>query len=251
MSPLGTGEACLFEPTAGITGVQTLARATASRQAILVAPAGDGTLGLAQPPPEVPMRPAVRLAVVGLVASLAPTPAAAQADPDTREVVAYQLTMPKLRQLNQAFAELLREQESDPAYQALAKKKRELAALSEKDELTDAEAERLAQLEDEISRAEEAGDEGGEADQSLSAMAARMAADPRVAGALRRAGLAPREAAVMQLALIQAAFAAELLKSGTIKEVPKDVSAANVKFYQANEAEIAALTALGGGEDRR
>jgi hypothetical protein len=196
------------------------------------------------------MCPAVRLAVVGLVASFAPIPAAAQADPDTREVVAYQLTMPKLRQLNQAMADLERQRESDPAYQELMKKKRELAALNEKDELTDAEAERMAQLEDEISRAEEAEDEGGEVEQSLSAMAARMAADPRVAGALRRAGIAPREAAVMQLALMQAAFAAELLKSGTIKEIPKDVSAANVKFYQANEAEIATLTALGGGEDQ-
>jgi hypothetical protein len=103
------------------------------------------------------MRPAVRLAVVGLVASFAPTPAAAQADPDTREVVAYQLTMPKLRQLNQAMADLERQRESDPAYQELMKKKRELAALNEKDELTDAEAERMAQLEDEISRADEAG----------------------------------------------------------------------------------------------
>jgi len=195
------------------------------------------------------MRPIVRLAVAALVVSLAPAPAAAQADPDTREVVAYQLTMPRLRQLNQAMVDLQRQRESDPAYQDLMKKKRELAALSEKDELTDAEAERLAQLEDEISRAEEGEDEGDEADQSLSGMAARMAADPRVAGALRRAGIAPREAATMMLALMQAAFTAELLKAGTIKEVPKDVSAANVKFYQANEAEIATLTALADRED--
>jgi hypothetical protein len=81
-------------------------------------------------------------------------------------------------------------------------------------------------------------------------MAARMAADPRIAGALKRAGLAPREAATLQLAFFQAAFTAGMLESGTIKEIPKEVNAENVKFYQANKAEIAALTALGDQEDQ-
>lgn len=182
---------------------------------------------------------------------LAPAPAAAQgqtADADTREVQAYRLTMPKLKQLNQFFVDLVRQREADPAYQALLKKKKELEALGAKDELSEAEQERMAQLETEIEEAELAEEGAEEEDQSLSAMAGRMAADPRIAGALKRAGLAPREAATLQLAFFQAAFTVGMLESGTIKEIPKEANSENVKFFQANRAEIAALTALGDQE---
>ncbi|HEX9633420.1 MAG TPA: hypothetical protein VGA02_13245 [Gemmatimonadales bacterium] len=198
------------------------------------------------------MRPPLHLATAALFASLAPVPAGAQgrpADADTREVLAYTLTMPKLRQLNQVLEDLYRQQEADPAYQRLLAKKRELAALNEKDELTDAEQERMARLEEEIAEAEDAEDDAENVDQSLSAMAARMAADPRVAGALKRAGLEAREAVTIQLALFQAALTAGLLESGTVKEIPKEVNAENVKFFQANKAAIAALKALGEREE--
>ena len=198
------------------------------------------------------MRPPLHLATAALFASLAPVPAGAQgrpADADTREVLAYTLTMPKLRQLNQVLEDLQRQQEADPAYQRLLAKKRELAALNEKDELTDAEQERMARLEEEIAEAEEAEDDSEDVDQSLSAMAARMAADPRLAGALKRAGLEPREAATLQLAFFQAALTVGLLESGTIKEIPKESNTENVKFFQANKAAIATLTALGEREE--
>ena len=197
------------------------------------------------------MRSQIHLATAALLV-LAPAPAPAQgnaADADTREVLAYRLTMPKLRQLNQFIEDLHRQEEADPAYQAVLKKKKELEALNAKEELTEAEQERMAQLEAEIEEAEQGEDElEEEADQSLSAMAARMVADPRIAGALKRAGLAPREAATLQLAFFQAAFAVGLLESGVIKEIPKEASTENVKFFQANRAEIATLTALGDQE---
>jgi len=189
-------------------------------------------------------------AAIALFASLAPVPAAAQggqSDADTREVLAYRLTMPKLRALGTALAEFQRQREADPAYQALAKKRLELAALIDKEELTDAESRRMVQLEDEIAAADEA-EEADDGDQSLDAMVRRINADPRAAGALKRAGLEPREAVTMQLAFIQAALAAELLESGSIKEIPKDTNADNVRLYQANKAEIATLTALVRGE---
>jgi hypothetical protein len=192
------------------------------------------------------------LAAVALLAVFAPVPAVAQAnaDADTREVQAYRLTLPKLRQLNEVYADLHRQQEADPAYQALQKKKKELAALAEKDELTEAEAERMARLEEEIAAAEEAeeGEFDPEEEQSLSRMAERMAADPRIARALKGAGLEAREAAVLQLAFFQAALTAEMLESGTIKEIPKEANTENVRFYRANKAEIATLTALAGEE---
>ena len=199
------------------------------------------------------MRATVCLATAALLGSLSPVSAVAQgstSDADTREVLAYRLTMPKLQQLNMALADLQRQRSADPTYQQLLAKKRELAALSEKDELTDAEQERIAQLEEEIRVAEEAEDMPEEENPSLTEMADRMSGDPRIAGALERAGLAPREAATLQLALFQAAFTAGLLEAGTIKEIPKGVNAENVKFVQANKAAIAALTALAEQEDQ-
>jgi hypothetical protein len=200
------------------------------------------------------MRVTICLATAVLLAGAAPAPAPAVAQgntsaADTREVVAYRLSMPKLQQLNRAMADLQRQRDADPAYQRLQKKKQEFAALSEKEEPTEAEMARMARLEEEIDAAEQAEEEPEET-QSLSAMAARMAADKRIAGALQRAGLAPREAAVMQLALIQAAFTAEMLETGAIKEMPEDVSAENVKFCQVHKAEIMALTALQEREER-
>jgi archaellum component FlaD/FlaE len=202
---------------------------------------------------EATMRCRTPLVLATLLISFAPARTDAQAktnDADVREVQAYRLTMPKLKQLNQAMADLKRQAEADPVYQQLLKKKKELATLSEKEEPTAADQDRMAQLESEIEEAEQAEDEPEEQDNSLSGMAERMAADPRIAGALKRAGLAPREAATMQMAFLQVAFAVGFLESGTIKEIPKDVNPENVKFYQANKAEIATLTALGDqGED--
>ena len=194
------------------------------------------------------MRWRTPLALTILLVSLASVPAAAQtaADADTREVQAYRLTLPKLKQLNAAMADLRRQRDADPAYQQVLKKKKELAVLSEKEAPTDSDQERMERLEAEIREAEEAEDASEDTkDQSLTTMAQRMAADPQIAGALKRAGLAPRETATMQLAFIQAAFTVGLLESGTIKEIPKDVNRENVKFLQANRAEIKALTALG------
>jgi hypothetical protein len=194
----------------------------------------------------------VRLAAAVLVVSLVPAALAAQAntDADTREVMAYRLTMPKLRQLNAVFSDIQRQREADPAYKALLAKKREVEALNAKDELTDAEAARLEQLEEEIAGMEDAEDEAMDADQSLSDLGKRMAADPHISAALKRAGLAPREAATLQLAWFQAAFTVGLLEAGTIKEIPKEVNTENVKFYQANRAEIAGLSALGNQKTR-
>jgi hypothetical protein len=191
------------------------------------------------------VRPTTLFATALVIASVAPTPAVAQNDPDTREVLAYKLTLPKLKQLNDAFADLERQRAADPAYQQLLRKKKELAALAEKDDPTDAELERMAVLEDEIARAEE--EEEGISlndDPSLSDMADRLAADPRIAGALKRAGLAPREAATLMLAFFQAAFTAGLMESGGVTEIPKGVNADNVRFVQANKAALEALSAL-------
>jgi len=193
------------------------------------------------------VRPGRLFLLATCIAFALPTPGLAQAntsDADTREVLAYRLTMPKLKQLNVAMADIQRQRDADPAYQQLQKKKKELAALGEKDEPTAADWDRMAQLESEIEELEQAEEEPEDKDQSLSGMAGWMAAEPRVSGALKRAGLAPREAATMLMAFVQAAFAVGFFESGTIKEIPKEAITDNVKFVQANRAEIETLTAL-------
>jgi DNA repair ATPase RecN len=184
-----------------------------------------------------------------LLVSLLPTLALAQEDPDTREVLAYRLTMPKLRQLNDVLIDYKARKEADPAYQQLLQKKKELEALYEKDELTEADERRVERLEAEIQEAEEAEALDTE-DESLAAMAARLDSDRHAAAALKRAGLSAREAATMQLAFLQAAVTAELLEAGAIKQIPPEVNAENVRFYQTHKAEIAALTALRSQENQ-
>lgn len=198
------------------------------------------------------MRWRTPVALVTLLLALATAPAPAQANSgaaDAREVQGYRLTMSKLNQLNQAISDLHRQRDADPAYQRLLTRKRELATLHEKTEPTDADQERMDRLEAEIEEAQQAEDVPEENDQSLSALAQRMAADPRIAGALKRANLAPREAATMQLALFQVAFAVGMLESGTIKEIPREVNPDNVSFYRTNRAAIGALTALRERDD--
>lgn len=197
------------------------------------------------------MRRRVPLALSTLLMALATAPAAGQAstDADTREVQNYRLTMPKLNQLNQALTDIYRQRDADPAYKRLQSKKKELATLNEKDDPTDAELERIDELTAEIEEAEQAEDGPEDKDQSLSGMARRLSADPRIAGALKRASLAPREAATMQLALVQVALAVGLQESGATKEIPKDVNPENVKFYKANRAAIEEMRLLVARDD--
>lgn len=187
------------------------------------------------------MRVTVFLATVALFPVVAPTLTSAQTDADTREVLAYRLTMPKLRQLNQAFDDFNRQREADPTYRALLAKKKELAALREKEELSEAEEERMYQLEVEIDEAE--ADDALE-DESLAGMAERIASDPIMAGVVQRASLTPRETAVLVFAFFQAAVIGEMIEGGTISDIPDGVSVENVRFYQANREEISKLTAL-------
>ena len=194
------------------------------------------------------------LVLTTLLVAILTAPVVAQANSgnaDAREIQAYRLSMAKLNQLNQAMLDWRRQRDADPARVQLLSKKKELATLSEKEEPTAAEQQRMERLAADIEEAERADDEADDddKDQSLSDLAQRMTADPRIAGALKRANLGAREAATMQLSLFQVAFAVGMLESGSIKEIPKDVNPDNVKFYRANRAAIAALAALKEQDD--
>jgi hypothetical protein len=92
-------------------------------------------------------------------------------------------------------------------------------------------------------------------DDSLSAMAARLDANPGASAAMSAAGMTSREYLVFSLALVQAGVGAWALTEGG-GELPPGVSEENVAFFQANEAEIQELSGLlpqndcvGGGDE--
>jgi hypothetical protein len=165
----------------------------------------------------------------------------AEADADARELKAYRLTMPKVRQMNDAYLTFFKSLQSDPQFLALQKTREELHALEKKDELTEADERRIAQLEAEIEEAEDIASMGAGEEQSLGDMEKTIETQPRFAAAIRKAGLTPREFATIQLALFQAMFAHGFMKSGATKELPEEIPPENVAFVREHEAELTAM----------
>ncbi|MEO8635593.1 MAG: hypothetical protein ABI587_10000 [Gemmatimonadales bacterium] len=193
------------------------------------------------------MRWRAPIVLFALLAVLVPVAAFAQSasdEADSREVLAYRLTMPRLRQLNQAGLDAAKGRDADPKYRGLAQKKQEYKALQEQADLTDADQARMDLLEREISEADDGVDADDPNTKSLRDMAREIESNPQLSTALRKAGVPAREAAVMMMALFQAGFTASMLESGAIKQIPKTVNADNVKFYQANKAELESLEGL-------
>lgn len=170
---------------------------------------------------------------------------------DTKELASYRLTMETTKKVYALFRAIGQEMASDPKFQALQKTKAEIAALSKKDELTDAESERLEKLEMQAEQQEEALEKANEGANmsnatSLNQMEAAIKANPRFMAAITKAGLTPREYAKWTLASLMAGMVAGFQKSGVLKELPKDlkeVNPENVKFILGHEAELNAMRA--------
>jgi hypothetical protein len=189
---------------------------------------------------------AVSVALLGL-ALPASSHAQAALDADTREVIAYRLTTPTLQKVAAAHHELATAMKADPRVARLAKLRAEKKQLEAKEEPTEAESARLEALEAEIEAAEDSLPQLLDGAKSLSDLEANIGKVPQLAGALKNAGLAPREYGTFMLALVQASLVHGLQKSGTVKGIPPDlkdqVNLENVKFVAANEAEIGRLMA--------
>jgi hypothetical protein len=127
---------------------------------------------------------------------------AQEIDRDKAEIRQYRLTMPKIRAMAQATLAFAKEVESDPA---LAKK---IKDSNEPDAAT------------------------------LSEFAARIDKEPRLAAAVKTAGLTPREYATLTLCYFPAMYAYGLKKQGKIKDIPADILADNIALIAANEAEL-------------
>jgi hypothetical protein len=171
--------------------------------------------------------------------------ATSQVDRDAAELKSYRLTMPKIRQLAQAGEAMAKAMQADPRFQAQQALDREIKALEDKDELTEAEEKRLEQLRARKEE-EEAKDDARDSDrstQTLDDMVKAIEREPAMAGAIRSAGLTPREYSLLSLSLFQAMMAHGLRQSLGAKELPKDVTdrmlLENLKFVADNEAELA------------
>ena len=145
---------------------------------------------------------------------------------------------------------------TDPHFQTLQGVAGEIAALGKKDDLTEADQQRLEKLRADKESLENSADNVlnmGNAD-SLDEMEAQIQKAPLMANALQSAGMPPREYAKFMMAIIQASMVAGFKKAGMMKELPPGVNPENVKFIEEHEAELKAMQAefekLAKGGDR-
>jgi hypothetical protein len=167
-------------------------------------------------------------------------------DPDLKEILAYQLTMPKVLKMMQATRNFAEAVKNDPRFKRQQAIEAELEQLRDKEEMTDADVARVEKLEAELETLERATDLSGDNTSSLSQMAAAMKKEPLIANALSAAGVDAREYATFMLAYFQAGMVHGMTKSGLVKEIPKQLAATvnmdNVKFVAEHEKELEALT---------
>lgn len=193
------------------------------------------------------MKHHARTAVVAFLVTAMPAALAAQgaklAAADARELASYRLTMETVRKVQTATRSMVAELKKDPKFQRQMKLEADIELLNKKAELTGAEQERLAALEEEKERLEESSELNLGSATSLDEMEASVKKMPVVANALARAGLSPREYGTFMMAMIQASMVAGFKKAGMIKEVPRDVNPDNVKFVEEHEAELKAMQA--------
>ena len=185
---------------------------------------------------------------LALVVSLAAPAAAVQggkpADADLRELATYTLTLDTLNKVDRAMRSMMAEMKKDPKFQEIQRLQAELEALKKKDETTEAEDRRMETLGQRIEQLEsEASPLRMNDAATISEMAAGIQKEPRLAGALQREGLTPREFSKFMLAMLQAGFAAGMQKAGLLKTTPEGTNPANIKWVIDHEADLKKMQA--------
>lgn len=175
---------------------------------------------------------------------------AAQAtrDADTQELKSYTLTTAAMNQFVTATRNMMTAAKADPRFDEMRKLQAEIEKLEAKEEPTDADYERLDQLNEQAEALEDKLPNINIADaklKSLTDIENAIKSEPLMAKALAGAGMSPRDYAKFTLAFFQAAMIHGMQKSGLVKEIPKDLQATvnmeNLKFIEANQAQITAL----------
>ena len=188
---------------------------------------------------------AIGLAIFTLLFHAAPL-AAQSLDADAKELKAYTLTSASLKQFVAATRNMMAAAKNDPRYAELMKLEAEIKKLEAKEEQTDADYERLEALNEKRDAAKDKLPNLNLASlKTLSEMENAIKRETLLADALKSAGMAPRDYAKFALAFFQAAMIHGMQKSGMVKEIPQDLQASvnmeNIKFIEANQAEINAL----------
>jgi hypothetical protein len=148
--------------------------------------------------------------------------------------------MPIVRKVANAMKALNELQSRDPKVRELEKIKKEIEALERKDDLTDAEAEKIEQLRERA----DALDEQIEQEQPSSAstladMEAQIKKHPEAAAILSKEGITPREFAKTTMALFEAAMVVGFSKGNVdMAKLPAGVNPANVTFFQEHQKEL-------------
>jgi hypothetical protein len=187
-----------------------------------------------------------RLAVLMTIA-FAPVALGAQQmiqnDADAQEVASYRLTMEAVNKMKVAWRAAAEEARKDPKYQELGRLESELETLRKKDEPNEAEQARIEELstKQEQLKTELEGPGLFNDANTLNEMEAAVRKQPVLSVALAKAGMPPREFAKFTFAMVGAAFAAGMQKSGMLKELPKEVNPDNVKFILDHEVEFQKL----------
>jgi hypothetical protein len=148
---------------------------------------------------------------------------------DQRELSAFELTMARVRQVDQAMTSAYEALMADPAHQAKIKRREAIES---------GEAEPSEEEMDAMMREQE---EDTESD-SLADVVRKIESDPKIAASLRAVGMSPREFVLTEIALIQAAFAYGAKKQGLLKEYPKEVPPQHVAFVEQNEKALREYT---------
>ena len=196
--------------------------------------------------------PSFAILTLALTAS---TDAIAQS-PDEKALAAYRLDMATVRKVAAATQAFAAEQAKDPKVQELTKLRAEIKALEDKDELTDAESEKLDKLREREEALEEAMDRGdGSPDsnnnQTLADMEASIKKMPQAVAILAREGLTPREYTLCTMALLQAAMVEGFSQGkADLTKLPAGVNPDNVRFVRENKAELEALQKMMAGGKR-
>jgi hypothetical protein len=196
------------------------------------------------------MRPAVAALMIVSICAVPQAQTTGFSAADTKELASYRLTMETAKKIHAMMRAAAQEMASDPKAQALQKTRAQIEALSKKEELTDAESDRLDKLHQQAEQQEDALDAANDDGlnlndaNNLNEMEARIKANPRFQAALTKAGLTAREFSKYVIASLMAGMVAGFQKSGMLKELPSELKAVNpenVKFVLEHEKELAAM----------
>jgi hypothetical protein len=168
-------------------------------------------------------------------------PAGAQTlSADEKELANYTLTMPTVRKVANAMSALNELESRDPKVRELEKIKKEIDALENKDELTDAEAEKIDQLRQRAEVLDEEIDrERPSTASTLADMEAQIKKHPEAVAILAKEGLTVRDFTRTTMALFQAAMVVGFSQGKVdMTKLPPGINPANVTFFQENQKEL-------------